>query len=196
MREISRDPLDLVAQAHGAHHQYPDGFVLYLGTMFSPTLDRDGEGQGFTHHIGDRVTISTPTLGALVNRVNRSDAIPPWTFGARRLFEHLARGRTAAPQSIDNASHQESSMSEITGQQFIGGARVAAGQSTLASKSAEDNTPYKQDFFEATSEEVTAAAQRRARGVRYLLDHRSRDPRGVPRGLCRRDRSTRRDGHP
>ncbi|MGB7755302.1 MAG: aldehyde dehydrogenase family protein, partial [Salinisphaera sp.] len=158
MREISRDPLDLVSQAHGAHHQYPDGFVLYLGTMFSPTLDRDGEGQGFTHHIGDRVTISTPTLGALVNRVNRSDAIPPWTFGARRLFEHLARGRTPAPQSIDNASHQESSMPEITGQQFIGGARVAAGQSTLASQSAEDNTPYKQDFFEATAEEVTAAA--------------------------------------
>lgn len=91
MREISRDPLDLVSQTCGAHHQYPDGFVLYLGTMFSPTLDRDGENQGFTHHIGDRVTISTPTLGALINRVDRSDHIAPWTFGVRRLLEHLSK---------------------------------------------------------------------------------------------------------
>lgn len=96
MREISRDPLDLVNQTHGTHHQYPDGFVLYLGTMFSPTLDRDGEGQGFTHHVGDRVTIATPALGALVNHVNRCDAIAPWTFGARRLFEHLSTRRPHA----------------------------------------------------------------------------------------------------
>ncbi|KXS36927.1 MAG: hypothetical protein AWU55_2772 [Halomonadaceae bacterium T82-2] len=90
MRQISRDPLDLVAQTLGAHHQYPDGFMLFLGTMFSPILDRDGEGQGFTHHIGDRVTIATPSLGALVNRVDRSDALPPWTFGIRELYRHLA----------------------------------------------------------------------------------------------------------
>ncbi|SDM30837.1 Fumarylacetoacetate (FAA) hydrolase family protein [Modicisalibacter muralis] len=91
MREISRDPLDLVAQSHGAHHQYPDGFMLFLGTMFSPIQDRDGAGQGFTHHLGDTVTIATPALGALTNRVDRSDRLPPWTFGIRQLYNHLAR---------------------------------------------------------------------------------------------------------
>ncbi|WP_404343763.1 fumarylacetoacetate hydrolase family protein [Vreelandella venusta] len=91
MREISRDPLDLVQQTIGAHHQYPDGFMLFLGTMFSPIQDRDGEGQGFTHHQGDRVTIATPSLGALVNRVGRSDQLPPWTYGIRELMRHLAR---------------------------------------------------------------------------------------------------------
>ena len=69
MAKISRDPLDLVAQAIGANHQYPDGFALFLGTMFAPTKDRHGPGQGFTHAVGDIVTIATPTLGALVNRV-------------------------------------------------------------------------------------------------------------------------------
>ncbi|RUR33072.1 fumarylacetoacetate hydrolase family protein [Vreelandella nanhaiensis] len=91
MREISRDPLDLVRQTIGAHHQYPDGFMLFLGTMFSPIKDRDGKGQGFTHHLGDRVTISTPALGALVNSVGRSDQLPPWTYGIRELMRHLAR---------------------------------------------------------------------------------------------------------
>ncbi|GEN26653.1 hypothetical protein HVA01_02990 [Halovibrio variabilis] len=91
MREISRDPLDLVSQTIGDHHQYPDGFMLFLGTMFSPIQDRDGEGQGFTHHLGDRVTIATPALGALVNSVGRSDQLPPWTYGIRELMRHLAR---------------------------------------------------------------------------------------------------------
>ncbi|OAZ96673.1 fumarylacetoacetate hydrolase [Halomonas sp. G11] len=90
MREISRDPLDLVSQTIGDHHQYPDGFMLFLGTMFSPIQDRDGEGQGFTHHLGDRVTIATPDLGALVNPVGRSDQLPPWTYGIRELMRHLA----------------------------------------------------------------------------------------------------------
>lgn len=91
MREISRDPLDLVHQTIGDHHQYPDGFMLFLGTMFSPIQDRDGKGQGFTHHLGDRVTIATPALGALVNRVGRSDQLPPWTYGIRELMRHIAR---------------------------------------------------------------------------------------------------------
>ncbi|MCL5427548.1 fumarylacetoacetate hydrolase family protein [Halomonas sp. NPDC076908] len=91
MREISRDPLDLVSQTIGEHHQYPDGFMLFLGTMFSPIQDRDGKGQGFTHHLGDRVTITTPALGALVNSVGRSDQLPPWTYGIRELMRHLAR---------------------------------------------------------------------------------------------------------
>jgi fumarylacetoacetate (FAA) hydrolase family protein len=91
MREISRDPLDLVAQTCGAHHQYPDGFMLFLGTMFSPIKDRDAAGGGFTHHLGDRVTISTPALGALVNSVQRSDQLAPWTFGVRALYNNLAR---------------------------------------------------------------------------------------------------------
>jgi fumarylacetoacetate (FAA) hydrolase family protein len=91
MREISRDPLDLVAQTCGAHHQYPDGFMLFLGTMFSPIKDRDAAGGGFTHHNGDRVSISTPSLGTLVNTVQRSDAIAPWTFGVRALYKNLAQ---------------------------------------------------------------------------------------------------------
>jgi fumarylacetoacetate (FAA) hydrolase family protein len=90
MREISRDPLDLVSQTCGAHHQYPDGFMLFLGTMFSPIKDRDAAGGGFTHHLGDLVTISTPALGALVNTVRLSTKIAPWRFGVRALYRNLA----------------------------------------------------------------------------------------------------------
>ena len=88
---ISRDPLDLVAQAVGPIHQYPDGLVLFLGTMFAPTKDRHAPGQGFTHVVGDIVTVATPKLGALVNRVLHSDRIAPWTFGAVALMRNLAR---------------------------------------------------------------------------------------------------------
>lgn len=91
MSEISRDPLDLVSQVWGEHHQYPDGFMLFLGTMFSPIQDRDAPGAGFTHHLGDRVTISTPRLGALINHVQLCTAIPAWTFGVRALYRHLAK---------------------------------------------------------------------------------------------------------
>jgi fumarylacetoacetate (FAA) hydrolase family protein len=91
MAMISRDPLDLVAQACNENHQYPDGFVLFLGTMFAPTKDRHGPGQGFTHVLGDVVSIATPSLGRLVNRVERSDRVAPWTFGTRALMESLAR---------------------------------------------------------------------------------------------------------
>ena len=90
MTKISRDPEDLVAQAIGANHQYPDGFMLFLGTMFAPVEDRDQPGQGFTHKEGDIVTISSPKLGALVNRVGRSDKIPPWEFGTSALMRNLA----------------------------------------------------------------------------------------------------------
>lgn len=90
MAEISRDPEDLVAQTIGAHHQYPDGFLLYCGTMFAPVQDRDGPGQGFTHHLGDRVTIATPALGALSNTVRLSTEAPPWTFGTAALMRNLA----------------------------------------------------------------------------------------------------------
>ena len=87
---ISRDPAEIVAQAIGPTHQYPDGFVLFLGTMFAPVEDRDEPGQGFTHREGDIVTISSPKLGALINRVGRSDRIPPWEFGALALMRNLA----------------------------------------------------------------------------------------------------------
>ncbi|MFD4835891.1 fumarylacetoacetate hydrolase family protein [Achromobacter sp. NPDC058515] len=90
MREISRDPLDLVRQACGAHHQYPDGFMLFLGTMFSPSQDRKGPGTGFTHRLGDRVVIASERLGALVNEVQLSTEIAPWTFGVRALYANLA----------------------------------------------------------------------------------------------------------
>jgi fumarylacetoacetate (FAA) hydrolase family protein len=90
MREISRDPADLVAQAVGKTNQYPDGFALYLGTMFAPTADRGEKGAGFTHQIGDLVTISSRRLGALVNRINTSDKLPRWEFGALALMQNLA----------------------------------------------------------------------------------------------------------
>jgi fumarylacetoacetate (FAA) hydrolase family protein len=90
MREISRDPADLVRQTIGAHHQYPDGFMLFLGTLFAPTEDRDTEGEGFTHKIGDQVTISATALGALTNTVSFSNDCAPWTFGIRALYANLA----------------------------------------------------------------------------------------------------------
>ena len=90
MKEISRDPLDLVAQTAGSHHQYPDGFALFLGTLFAPTADRDVEGEGFTHKPGDIVEISNPELGRLMNTVRLSTECPPWTFGAAALMRSLA----------------------------------------------------------------------------------------------------------
>lgn len=90
MKEISRDPLDLVSQTIGRHHQYPDGLVLFMGTLFAPVEDRDVAGQGFTHHIGDVVTISNDKLGALSNRVRLSTDCEPWTFGVSQLMRNLA----------------------------------------------------------------------------------------------------------
>ena len=95
MGEISRDPADLVGQTIGRHHQYPDGFMLFLGTMFAPVQDRDAKGQGFTHHGGDVVTISAPGLGALVNTVGLSTEAPEWTFGAAALMRNLGRPGSA-----------------------------------------------------------------------------------------------------
>ncbi|MBV9653699.1 MAG: fumarylacetoacetate hydrolase family protein [Acetobacteraceae bacterium] len=93
MSQISRDPADLVSQTIGATHQYPDGFVLFLGTMFAPTKPREGGGGGFTHKNGDVVAIGSAELGTLVNRVRTSDQAPPWTFGVRALIASLtARG--------------------------------------------------------------------------------------------------------
>ena len=91
MSKISRDIEDLAGQTLSPVHQYPDGAVLFTGTMFSPIKDRDAPGAGFTHKMGDIVTISSPRLGALINRVNRSDRIPPWTFGSAALMANLAR---------------------------------------------------------------------------------------------------------
>jgi len=90
LSKISRDPLDLVAQAIGTHHDYPDGLMLFLGTMFAPTQDRHGPGQGFTHVVGDRVTISAPELGALVNRVVHAQDAARWRFGIGALMRNLA----------------------------------------------------------------------------------------------------------
>ncbi|MDB5886571.1 MAG: hypothetical protein JWR74_2742 [Polaromonas sp.] len=93
MAQISRDPLDLVAQTLGAHHQYPDGVMLFLGTMFAPTQDRGQPGSGFTHKLGDVVRISSPQLGLLVNEVRHCDQVAPWTFGLRAFYANLsARG--------------------------------------------------------------------------------------------------------
>ncbi len=91
MAKISRDPADLVAQTIGRHHQYPDGLMLFLGTLFAPTQDRDTSGGGFTHKLGDIVTISNAKLGALTNRVRLSTECPEWTFGASHLMRNLAK---------------------------------------------------------------------------------------------------------
>ncbi len=91
MEAISRTPENLASQLRNRNHQYPDGAVLFLGTMFAPVKDRRGAGLGFTHEVGDRVEIATPTLGRLVNWVDRTDACPEWTFGTRALFRNLAQ---------------------------------------------------------------------------------------------------------
>jgi fumarylacetoacetate (FAA) hydrolase family protein len=87
---ISRDPADLVAQMVGPSHQYPDGAVLFLGTLFAPIEDRKQPGGGFTHDLGDVVMISAPQLGALVNRMRRTDQCERWSFGASHLMRNLA----------------------------------------------------------------------------------------------------------
>ena len=90
MSQISRTPASLVEATIGRHHQYPDGLVLYLGTMFAPVKDRDGVGKGFTHKLGDTVSISTSSLGTLSNRVNLSTLAPAWTYGTSHLLRDLA----------------------------------------------------------------------------------------------------------
>jgi fumarylacetoacetate (FAA) hydrolase family protein len=89
--QISRDPADIAAQTLNAHHHYPDGFVLFLGTMFAPSDDRDVPGRGFTHKTGDIVTIATAELGALVNRVVPTDKAAPWTYGTADLMRNLSK---------------------------------------------------------------------------------------------------------
>lgn len=91
MAEISRKPANLVAQTYNDSHQYPDGFMLFLGTMFAPTQDREGKGSGFTHKPGDVVEISTPLLGTLRNTVVYSDQAAPWTYGTRTLMRNLVK---------------------------------------------------------------------------------------------------------
>ena len=91
MKEISRDPESLVRQTVGRHHQYPDGFMLFLGTLFAPTQDRDHPGEGFTHKLGDVVSISSPKLGRLTNTVRLSTECHEWTFGIRELMRNFAR---------------------------------------------------------------------------------------------------------
>ena len=90
MAKISRDPAALVEAAIGVHHQYPDGLVLFLGTMFAPTKDRGKLGEGFTHKLGDIVTIETPRLGRLVNTVRHTNQCAPWSFGIAALMKNLA----------------------------------------------------------------------------------------------------------
>lgn len=89
MSRISRDPTQLVEATMGAHHQYPDGLVLFLGTMFAPSQDRDAPGQGFTHHVGDAVRISAAQIGSILNEVHLSDDCPAWTWGISKQMRYL-----------------------------------------------------------------------------------------------------------
>lgn len=88
MKEISRSPNDLVAQVLSENHQYPDGFILFCGTMFAPTLDRDEKGMGFSHKLKDKVIIASPKLGKLINWVNDADKIPKWEFGINAFVDY------------------------------------------------------------------------------------------------------------
>lgn len=90
MKEISRDPTDLVSQTLGRHHQYPDGLVLSLGTLFAPTQDRDLPGEGFTHKVGDVVTIASRRLGSLTNTVRLSTEFAEWSFGIASFMRNLS----------------------------------------------------------------------------------------------------------
>ena len=90
MTEISRDVEDLMGQTLSANHQYPDGVILFTGTMFTPNQDRDRPGGGFTHHVGDTVVMHSPKLGTLANTVGQTDAIPRWEFGTSELIRNLA----------------------------------------------------------------------------------------------------------
>ena len=90
MRKISRSPESLAAATLNAHHQYPDGFVLFCGTVFAPTQDRGAKGQGFTHKYGDMVSVANPLLGALFNTVRSTDQCAPWEFGTSHLMRNLA----------------------------------------------------------------------------------------------------------
>jgi len=97
MSQISRDPADLAGQTLGRHHQYPDGFALFLGTMFAPIVDRGAPGLGFTHKTGDVVRVSSPRLGVLENKVTTCDRAPPWTFGIGELMSNLAARGLLSP---------------------------------------------------------------------------------------------------
>jgi fumarylacetoacetate (FAA) hydrolase family protein len=102
MAQISRDPLELIRQTL-SEHQYPDGFALFLGTLFAPTQDRDMPGQGFTHKVGDRVRVSSPGLGVLENTVVTSKAAAPWRFGVAALMTNLAGRGLLQPQPVQAA---------------------------------------------------------------------------------------------
>jgi len=106
---ISRPFEELIAAASGDHHQYPDGFVLFTGTLFAPVQDRGAAGRGFTHHVGDRVTISSPALGALVNTVGISEELEPWAFGIRALMAAIAvdSSRTLATDEVSETLSDE-----------------------------------------------------------------------------------------
>jgi fumarylacetoacetate (FAA) hydrolase family protein len=104
MSEISRDPTELVAQTIGRNHQYPDGFALFLGTLFAPIVDRAAPGSGFTHKPGDIVRVSSERFGVLENKVTTCDQAPPWTFGIGELMQNLAgRGLLTRPSSAGSA---------------------------------------------------------------------------------------------
>ena len=102
---LSRSFEQLVAATHGSHHQYPDGFVLYTGTLFAPTQDRDTPDGGFTHKIGDRVTISSDHLGVLTNSVGSAEELPSWDFGLRSLLAYLHR--SGSPESSETGGRHD-----------------------------------------------------------------------------------------
>ncbi len=107
MSLISRDPLELIGQTVGRNHQYPDGFALFLGTMFAPVEDRDVPGRGFTHKSGDLVRVFSERLGTLENKVTTCEAAPPWTFGLSALMRNLAARGLLQPRRESSGKRVE-----------------------------------------------------------------------------------------
>ena len=104
---LSRPFEELVGAAHGTHHQYPDGFVLFTGTLFAPAEDRDEPGKGFTHQHGDVVEISSPRLGTLINTVAPTEDLQPWTYGIGRLVHYLTNDGTLPDGVVSDTSLPE-----------------------------------------------------------------------------------------
>ncbi|GGI43621.1 fumarylacetoacetate (FAA) hydrolase family protein [Agromyces flavus] len=128
---ISRPFEELIAAVCGAHHQYPDGFALFTGTLFAPVQDRGVDGRGFTHRVGDRVTISSPALGSLVNTVGISEQLEPWTFGVRSLIAALAADSAARSPSHDPTSGGRDAVSPPTDDLTTPGRRDAPPRSGM-----------------------------------------------------------------
>jgi len=90
MDQIGRGLITLARQVVNEHHGYPDGVALFTGCMFKAPSSRGASDTPFTHQVGDVVIIKASPLGTLINRVNTTDKVRPWSFGMSDLMANLA----------------------------------------------------------------------------------------------------------